>query len=117
VQELPVPTAMPDSPGGDVKPRGAVSLVDELRGIERAAEGALLLFDGTEGQTIEADAIEAGKAVLALVVSRLKQVRMVVRGTLDAEALLSGHNVTIGKAAAGEDRDLRLEPRRARRRS
>ena len=96
-------------------PDKSVSLVDELRGIQRAAEGALLLLDGTERQTIEGDADEAAKAILALVVSRLRQVGMALRGTLDAEALLSGHNSTVERPSPGEDPDVRLAPRRGRR--
>jgi len=91
-----------------------LSLVDELRAIEKATEGALLLLDGVGARTIEADQEAAARAVLAIVVSRLRQVGQAIRGTLDPEALWSGHNAVTGAGFKGDDPDVRLQAQRRR---
>jgi hypothetical protein len=91
-----------------VKAAKGVSPVDELRTIEKVVEGALLLLDGAEPLTFDGDPNDAAKAILALAVSRLRQLWQVVRRTLDPEAIRSGHNVAEPSAPDWEDPDIRL---------
>ena len=116
---LSFPGALPNAGRQHMKTQreDAVSLADELQGLQRSVAAAWILLDGwraTHGTGD--DRLSALHGLLGLIGGRIRHVESVVRGA-DPQPLLWIHNSTEPEPRKHEDPDVRLKARRRRRRS
>lgn len=93
----------------------SVSLVEELRQIEHAADGASVLLDAVRNRRLDDDdandrAQGAVAAIVGMIVARLGIVRRVLRHEIDPGLLVTNLNGIDVTGHPGDDPDVLLHP-------